>query len=81
MEKTITEPPVVTTRCKNKTSVSQHEIRKDPWEILNATEHQIRLPTTTLKWGLSQRDLFKHTGVFQMYSLVEGHSKNIGGKC
>ena len=36
-------------------------------------------PTTTLKWGLSQKDLFRHTDMFQMYSLAGGHSKNIGG--
>ncbi|KAF2986500.1 hypothetical protein EK904_003764 [Melospiza melodia maxima] len=62
MEKTITEPPVVTTCCKNKTSASQHEIRKDPWETLNATEPQIRLPqhyfecSSSLLWEKSFRD-------------------------
>lgn len=52
MEKTMAKPPVVTSRCKNKTPVSQHEIRKDPWEILNATEHQIRLPHHYFKVGI-----------------------------
>lgn len=52
MEKTITKPPVVTSRYKNKTSVSQHEIRKDPWEILNAAEHQIRLPHHCFEVGI-----------------------------
>lgn len=52
METTVIKAPVVTSRCKNIMSIIQREARKDPWEMLNVTEHQIRFPHHPFKVGI-----------------------------
>lgn len=58
-------------------SVSQHEIRKDPWEILNATEHQIRLPHHYFEVGIiPEGSIQTHWYVPDVFPCRRSHQKH-----